>query len=601
MIPKIGRGQKMGGLLVYLLGGGQHNEHKDRHVIAGSPTVMRTKWMAHFDGAKDERASRNAALEIARELDIPRKLYGTKVKMKAKPAVVGARGPGADVVERAKPGEASVLRDAPVWHCVLALNPDEELTDEQWQRLVNDFMDEMGFSATPDGSRAQARWVAVRHGRSGEHANGNDHIHIAASLVREDGQKVDTYFRDPVTGRPQGDYRKAQNTCNLLEHRHGLKVLWSREDGSALSGNSRAEIERAKRLGLPETERETLRRLVRAFAVASETEAEFVRRCRDGGVSVAPRYAKGGEEVAGYKYRLRSPEGEEQGPWLSGSKGLAADLSLTELRKQWDDNPQARAEAVTLLKGKGARTGREAVTLNDPELWLQASRDLQRWNDRLAGIPPEDRAGWAYVAGRAAGAFAAWSRRVEPKPGVFAGAVAELTRSAQLPRGRGYVRRPPAARQENVTDLRNVALILTQLQKRDGRDPLYESLLLIQQLMLTLQAIADAHGARQELDRALRLRSQALAPLQEMHTRYADVYRQHQQETAGTPERISRREEELRAAGLDDDAIRQHLAATAGGTSPGAVAPEQPAEQQGLPPHRRHTTMRPEEDKGQGR
>ena len=43
----------------------------------------------------------------------------------------------------------------------------------------------MGF--TEISGKADCRWVAVRHGLS---KAGNDHIHIAVNLVREDGAKA---------------------------------------------------------------------------------------------------------------------------------------------------------------------------------------------------------------------------------------------------------------------------------------------------------------------------------------------------------------------------------------------------------------------------
>ena len=68
----------------------------------------------------------------------------------------------------------------------LALAGAEEgdLTDAQWAEIAQDFMDEMGF--TEASGRAPAQWVAIRHGHS---KAGNDHIHIAASMVRKDGTK----------------------------------------------------------------------------------------------------------------------------------------------------------------------------------------------------------------------------------------------------------------------------------------------------------------------------------------------------------------------------------------------------------------------------
>ncbi|WP_194829192.1 hypothetical protein [Nocardia sp. XZ_19_231] len=560
MIPKIKRGQKLGGLVVYLLGEGRANEHRHRHVIAGSATVMRPEWLASFDGPADKRASRDAALAIANEIEIPRKLHGTTVKMRAKPAQ-GQRGQGTDVIERPDKGAKGVLRDAPVWHCILSLNPGEELTDEQWSNLINDFMAEMGFVG--DGDVAEARWVAIRHGHSGETGDGQDHVHIAASLVREDGSAVDTYFRDPKTGRPRGDFAMAQAVANRLEHRHGLQVLASREEGGALSGNSRAEVERAARTGSNSTEREVLRRTVRSCAVASKTEAEFVRRCQTSGVAVTARFGRG--KVVGYSYQLEGDDGPI-GPRLGGAKGLGG-LGLPALREQWEDTPEERQAAVAALRGEG-KPGRESLDLDNPKLWLQAARDLEKWNKELRQIPSDDRETYEWAAGRAAGVFSAWSARVEPDGGVLTDAADELTRSAQP---RDSARRSSSARPESMPDLGWVAVTLTQLRRRTGGDPLYESMLLMRQLLLTLAALASAHEARAELGRALQLRDRAVEPLAAMHAHYAELYAQKPTTATRELEDEEQRAERLRAAGLDEDTIGQIVAAESGAARPGRV------------------------------
>ncbi|PXX52777.1 hypothetical protein DFR70_13025 [Nocardia tenerifensis] len=515
MIPKVLRGQKLGGLLVYLLGAGEHNEHSQRHVIAGSPTLMRDGWLATFDGDKDKKASRDTALALAKEMDLPRKLYGTQVRMRARPQAA-ARGGGVDVVERPAAGEKGVLRDAPVWHCVLALTPGEELSDDKWRQVVEDFMGEMGFTETDE--RAGARWVAVRHGRSGEHGDGNDHVHIAASLVREDGQKVDTF--DYGQGHARGDWNRAQEACNTLEHRHGLVVLESRESGGGMSGNSRAEIQRAQREGRPETERETMRRLVRTYAAASKTEAEFVRRAlRDGAVSLLPFYDAGDMTVVrGYSAQIRDGDGY-RGPRLGGSK-LASDLSIVELRKQWDDTPEARTEALAeWTRARGLTdTDREARRIEDPALWKRISTEVGDWNKILKSIPPENHIEWAQAAGRASAVFGAWSRRVEgDRPGPFAAAAAELARSAQPVRP---VRGPRPRADRTQTGLRGVTTFLVQMA-RIGGDPAAGNLLLLQQLMRAIEAIAEAHAARGEAERAKRLTMVLRQQLVDVHHGYA--------------------------------------------------------------------------------
>ena len=539
MIPKVSRGQKIGGLMVYLLGEGDHNEHKDRHIIAGSPTVMREVWLDHFDGKDAKRPARDTALAVAHEIDIPRRLYGTQARMKAK-AATATRGKRVDVIERPDKGEAGVMRDAPVWHCVLSLEPGESLTDEQWSTVVHDFMNEMGFTASPDAKRAQARWAAVRHGLSGEHGDGQDHIHIAASLVRDDGSRVSTYDYGP--GKAKGDWPRSQEVCNLLEHRYGLKVLASREQGGSLSGDSRAEFERTRSGRTPESERDRLRRLVRTAAVGAENETEFVTALRESGVSVAPRWAAGGQnEVTGYKVRLHR-DGAEAGPWLGGGT-LAKDLTLTALREQqWTDTEQGRAEARAVWKSKTAAapnrsSSRGRGQQSQAELWQQAAVEFGDWQQHLAEIPREDRARWAWVAGQAAGAFSAWSEQLEGEtPGALAAAAKELTRSAQA-QNAGRRRYRPTAKDRPIGDLTKLLLSTTPLDAgtrlpgRPGRQQNADDavavvtvailallLILLLAAIAALLEIARAHRHRGELSRALAVEGvtgQQLLPVRE--------------------------------------------------------------------------------------
>lgn len=541
MIPKVLRGQKIGGLLVYLLGPGEANEHRDRHIVAGSPTLLRAQWLEHFDGPEADDAAREVALAVAHEIDIPRKLYGTTVKMRAKPVAAGVGGRGMDVVEPAAKGDTKTqMRDAPVWHCVLALEPGEVLEDDRWAELANEFMDRMGFTGTADGKRAQARWAAVRHGKSGETGEGQEHIHIAASLVREDGSKVSTYDYGP--GKARGDWRRAQQVANELEHQFGLRVLLSREQGGGLSGDSRAETERAKRTNAPETEREKMRRLVRAAATAAEGEAEFVAGLRAAGIAIRPRYARGGtDEVTGYSVRFHGDAGEV-GPWLSGGK-LARDLSLTALREQqWNDSPDTRADALGVWRNRTAGAGRQRAGKagDDPEMWRQAAAEMGQWRQAMTGVPVTDRAQWAWMAGQAAGVFAAWSQALEGnQPGEFAAAARQLTRSSQVQ----YASQRFRPRGAGGAGLGGVAQLLLgaagrvggSSSRRVGRgDPDVDAgalalaallALLVLAIAIALE-IARAHEARGELTRALAIEQATRHGLEAMRQRWeADLER----------------------------------------------------------------------------
>jgi hypothetical protein len=89
-----------------------------------------------------------------------------------------------------------------------------------------------------------------------------------------------------------------------------------------------------------EMHRASMARKGRASARASGSEAEFVRRARDTGLLVRPRYAKNTTDVVvGYSVAERPPRGER--PIWFGGGTLASDLKLGALRQEWTDSPQS--------------------------------------------------------------------------------------------------------------------------------------------------------------------------------------------------------------------------------------------------------------------
>ena len=76
MMPNITRGGRMSGLMVYLAGGGRHNEHQEQHLVAGNSAVMTMYGYDQLDAA--------TALQIAHDLDEPRTRYEVNVTRTAR-------------------------------------------------------------------------------------------------------------------------------------------------------------------------------------------------------------------------------------------------------------------------------------------------------------------------------------------------------------------------------------------------------------------------------------------------------------------------------------------------------------------------------------
>ena len=366
MIPNIVTGGDTGGLMRYLVGPGRANEHENPHVIAGSRDIVR-KW------GDWETISVSQASEIATRLDAYMHETGTFPTGKAR-----RFNPATGAVEWNGEIEANH-----VWHCSLSLSPEEAaLGDEVWGRIASDFMSEMGFSGT-DG-KAPCRWVAIHHGSA---KNGGDHIHIAATIVREDGTKWTPWY----------DQRRAQKACNVLEHRYGLLVVESREHARGSRCDSAAAQNAAKRAGTSRTDRAVLEERLRAAATAAASEADFVRRARRLGVRLHPRFASGRIDiVVGFSAALRTENGQ-QTRWWGGGR-IARDLTLTQLRTRWQDTPSSALEAVEAWKGHYPKRAPY-----DGPLWQDRLRALEHFRTHLDRLSPTDHVGLANAAADIAG------------------------------------------------------------------------------------------------------------------------------------------------------------------------------------------------------
>ena len=490
----------MGGLMVYLAGPGRRNEHTEPHLVAGDSAMM--TWH------DDNELSRDDALVIARHLDRPKRAHDVEVK------------------------------GGHVWHCSLSLRAEEgQLTDDKWREVAEGFVAKMGFDDA-EGTKAPARWVAVRHGLS---SNGNDHVHLVVNLVREDGTKASIH----------NDHVRAQKACRELEAEHGLQKLESVERDRASRGydpaereadarrRARGKFEGARRAGtetrtwwgLDKTERAqlvdaqrrddqprwALARTVRACATASADEAEFVRRMRRQGVLVRARYAEGTQDViTGYSVAAK-PEPGERPIWYGGGH-LARDLTLPRLRAEWPDTAQgamsAAAEWTAAKRGRRpVEPGRE-MREPDPALWREVGRDLERLREQLRSVPVEDRDTWARVARQTSGAFAAWSARVEETPGPLAATSDALARTAELRR------RPVRPERAPRTSASGAALLLISAAK-GGRGAVAQAVML-RQLANLAKAVYDMHRADQDARRAAQIERAIRTDLAKVSARLPD-------------------------------------------------------------------------------
>ncbi|WP_433549162.1 relaxase/mobilization nuclease domain-containing protein [Streptomyces sp. CA-294286] len=297
MIPKIHkRGKRTIGLLYYLYGPGTHEEHVDPHLVAS--------W---DDNAPDPGRDPEATLQqLQRLLDQP--------------------------VENVDP---DARPDRHVWHLSVRNAPtDRILSDEEWADVARRMVAATGI----DPDDGACRWAAVRHAE--------DHIHIVATLVREDGYKPNL----------DKDAARSQAEARLLEVELGLRHL-NRGDGTAAQRPTSAERHKAARRGQDRTAREELREKVRHAAAGVTSDDEFFRRLSASGLLIRRRLAPSGD-LLGYTVALPDDLNKDGEPvFYSGSK-LAPDLSLPRIRQRWS------ASSTTMPTGpeEAVRTGPRAAS-----------------------------------------------------------------------------------------------------------------------------------------------------------------------------------------------------------------------------------------------
>jgi len=403
------RGSRVGGLVRYLYatgpaqqeGRGRRNPHVDPRVISGfdEPEVLEP--VVGEGGRRDFR--RLVAL-----LEQP----------------LAAAGVGAD--------------KKPVYHLIIAAKKDPEtgvlvdryLTDTQWRDIAETYMDRLGLA--PRGDDLGVRWVAVRHA--------DDHVHVVATLARQDGRRV----------FPRNDFWRAGEASREVEAKYGLSVT-AASDRTAAKRASYAETAKAARQGHAEPVRDSLRRSVRTAAAGAGSLAEFWERLADDGLLVRRRHSERNPgQVTGYAVAL--PESVDPGgaPIYFGGGKLAADLTLPKLARRWEAAVPAGNATTTDGTGAGqpdratskssstagaGGPGRDRHRLTGEErnrIWEQATAATARATAQVRAAAGSDPRGAGDAAWAASDFLASAARVVEGgRGGPLTAAAASYDRAAR--------------------------------------------------------------------------------------------------------------------------------------------------------------------------
>ncbi|MFG2704831.1 relaxase/mobilization nuclease domain-containing protein [Streptomyces sp. NPDC048386] len=275
MIPSIHRqGSSTFGLLRYLYGKGTHEEHVDPHLVASFDHLAP-------DPGRDPSATKQ---DLADLLDQPLHLLDTDQRP-----------------------------EQHVWHCSVRAAPDDPvLTDDQWADIARRIVAATGIDP---GDGAGCRWAAVRHA--------DDHIHIIATLVREDGRRPDHHRSG----------QRAQAEARLIEADYDLCRV-TPGDGTAAKRTTSAERHKAQRLGRDRAAREELRETVRRAVAGAASTHEFLDRLKDAGLLVRTRALPSGD-LKGYTVALPGDRNGNQEPIFYAGSTLAPDLSLPRIQERF--------------------------------------------------------------------------------------------------------------------------------------------------------------------------------------------------------------------------------------------------------------------------
>jgi hypothetical protein len=349
VIGKISRGWRVGGLIRYLMGPGRFNEHRDQRIVATwdhAPELHQPSVLGAAGGFD--------CTELAAELSDPQVAAG-----------IPQHEPAA--------GRTGKTPRGPVWHCSLRNHAEDRvLSDAEWAGIAREVMDRTGIARHDDVGAC--RWLVVRHA--------DDHVHIAAVLVRQD------------TGRrvfPKSDYRHVRDVCRETEQRLGLAVTGD-ADRTAPRRPSRPEREKAARQNESVSSRERLQRLARLAAVRSQDPKGFLDDLVSQGVLTRAHHNAVGEPD-GYSLAVPGDVDARGRPvWYSGG-ALGRDLSMPRLLVRWASAPSPEPQ-IPPEDSERSRAGRKERS----DALAEATASAERASARLARGEVRDADGVAHAA-----------------------------------------------------------------------------------------------------------------------------------------------------------------------------------------------------------
>jgi hypothetical protein len=380
--------------------------------------------------------------------------------------------------------------EKPVYHIAVRNRADDRpLSDAEWAVVAEELMHRTGVA--PRGDDAGCRWVAVRHAE--------DHVHIVATLVRQDG----------APAFPRNDFYRIGEACRQLEERLGLAVTASR-DRTAATRPTYAEAAKAQRRKQPVPARDILRTEVQAAAAAADGVEEFFAGLQRQGVMVRQRLSvRDPGEVTGYAVAWPGDVAADGSPIWYGGGRLAADLTLPKLKTRWGVEPTGDRQATT-TRGPAAAHGdggAERPRLSAEErdrMWRVAAEAADQAAAHVRSLAGTDPDAASDAAAGAADALTAAARVAEGSRG---GPITDAARAYDRASRELYGR--PPVRTSQGSALRHAARALS-LAGRATPSEREQLLALIVALAGLAEAVAQQRAMQDRLAQATAARDTAV-------------------------------------------------------------------------------------------
>lgn len=210
------------------------------------------------------------------------------LRKSAQPDLIGGNLCGttaADLAEEFR--QVSNLRpdiEKPVWHASLALPKGDKLTNDQWNKIVKDYLKGLGFDyqTTP--------YVVVRHKNTE-----SDHIHIATCRVN---LSAGLYL-----GR--NEHLIATQLCQKLEQVHGLTITPGPNHKAPAKALKTTEKAMQQRTGKVPPRRQLQQAIDKIINEGNLTVDEFIKKLAQAGISAKPNLSKSGK-MSGFGFEINN-------------------------------------------------------------------------------------------------------------------------------------------------------------------------------------------------------------------------------------------------------------------------------------------------------